>query len=499
MKNRSSGILLHFSSLPSAFGIGDMGPEAYRFVDFLHDSGQTYWQVLPVNPVEQVHGNSPYNSISAFAGNPLLISPELMIHDGLLRKKDFSGFPSFPQDSVDFEGVSALKQRLFNAAYERFKKNGTNSVEYVRFCCEHARWLDDFALFVALKKEFGGAIWSDWPCDLRDCEQNALKGVEVRFREAIGYTKFLQYVFFKQYMALKEYCREQNIQIIGDIPIYVNYDSPDVWKNPELFKLNEWKKPAFIAGVPPDYFSATGQLWGNPVYNWDELKKQGYLWWIQRFEHNLNLFDLVRVDHFRGFIAYWEVGAGEKTAVHGNWIKAPAEDFFKTLLRRFPVLPVLAEDLGVINADVREIMHQYEFPGMKVLLFAFGGAPAKNPYTPHNHVKDCVVYTGTHDNNTVKGWFEKDAGKEEKENFFRYLGRTVTPDEISGEFLRMAMMSVANTIIIPVQDILNLNAEARMNTPSTASGNWKWRLAPGALTPEIAEMLKELTEIYGRD
>ncbi|MDP2984928.1 MAG: 4-alpha-glucanotransferase, partial [Candidatus Latescibacter sp.] len=358
---------------------------------------------------------------------------------------------------------------------------------------------DDFALFVALKKEFGGAVWSDWPCELRDREQNAMKNAEDCFGEAVGYTKFLQYVFFKQYTALKDYCRERNIQMIGDIPIYVNYDSPDVWKNPELFKLNEWKKPAFIAGVPPDYFSATGQLWGNPVYDWDALKKQGYLWWIRRFEHNFNLFDLVRVDHFRGFIAYWEVGAGEKTAVNGNWIKAPAEDFFKTLLRRFPVFPVLAEDLGVINADVREIMRQYEFPGMKVLLFAFGGAPAKNPYTPHNHVKDCVVYTGTHDNNTVKGWFEKDAGKEEKENFFRYLGRTVPPEEISGEFLRMAMMSVANTIIIPVQDILNLGAEARMNTPSTASGNWKWRLAPGALTPEIAAMLKELTEIYGRD
>jgi 4-alpha-glucanotransferase len=499
MKNRSSGILLHISSLPSPYGIGDMGPEAYRFVDFLRDSGQTYWQVLPVNPVEQAHGNSPYSSFSAFAGNPLFISPELMIQDGLLRKKDIPELPSFPQDSVDFAAVNTWKQGLFNTAYERFKNEGIDSEEYSRFCNEHAGWLDDFALFVALKKEYGGKVWSDWPCDLRDREQAAMENATNCYSETIGYIKFLQHVFFKQYMALKMYCRERNIQIIGDIPIYVNYDSPDVWKNPGLFKLDECKKPVFISGVPPDYFSATGQLWGNPVYNWDALKNQKYLWWIQRFEHNLLLFDLVRVDHFRGLIAYWEVWAGEKTAVHGNWIKAPAEDFFKTLLRRFPVLPILAEDLGVINAEVREIMQQYDLPGMKVLEFAFGGEPAKNPYTPHNHVKDCVVYTGTHDNNTVKGWFEKDAGKEELENFSNYLGRTVTSDEISGEFIRMAMMSVANTIIIPVQDILGLGTEARMNTPSTASGNWKWRLEPGVLTPEIAGMLKELTVIYGRE
>lgn len=498
MKNRTSGVLLHITSLPSSFGIGDLGPGAFRFVDFLHDSGQTYWQVLPLNPVDMAHGNSPYSSISAFAGNPLLISPEQMVINGFLNKNDISDLPLFPLDSVDYAGVAAFKQSLFTIAYERFEKDQMNCEEFNQFCHNHARWLNDFALFVVLKKEFDGAVWGEWPVDLRDRDQEVLKDAVERHCRDIGYIKFLQYLFFKQYETLKVYCRNLTIQIIGDIPIYVNYDSPDVWKNPELFKLNEFKKPAFISGVPPDYFSETGQLWGNPVYNWDALQKQGYLWWIERFEHNLHLFDVVRVDHFRGFISYWEVESGEKTAIKGKWIEAPAEDFFNTLLKRFPVLPILAEDLGIITADVREIMHKYEFPGMKVLLFAFGGTPAKNPYVPHNHVKDCVVYTGTHDNNTVKGWFEMDAGKEEKGNFFRYMGCTVSPEEISCEFLRMAMMSVANTIILPVQDILNLGAEARMNTPSTAHGNWKWRLAPDALTPEISKMLKELTLFYGR-
>jgi 4-alpha-glucanotransferase len=498
MKNRSSGILIHITSLPSPFGIGDLGPDAYRFVDFLHDSGQTYWQVLPVNQTDMAHGNSPYSSISAFAGNPLLISPEQMVHDGFLKKEDISDVPNFPADTVDFAQVTAFKQNLFAIAYERFRKDSRYGEEFNKFCQDHGRWLNDFALFVVLKKEYGGAVWGDWPAGLRDRETEVLRNAEERHNETLGYIKFIQYLFFKQYAGLKEYCRNFNIQIIGDIPIYVNYDSPDVWKNHELFKLNHEKKPAFVSGVPPDYFSATGQLWGNPVYNWDELKKTGFHWWIERFEHNLFLFDVVRVDHFRGFISFWEVESGEKTAIRGQWTPAPAEDFFNTLLKRFPVLPVLAEDLGIITADVREIMRQYEFPGMKVLLFAFGGAPAKNPYIPHNHIKDCVVYTGTHDNNTVRGWFEKEAGKEEKENLFRYLGHKFPPEEISGEFLRLAMMSVANTIILPVQDILNLGAEARMNTPSTAIGNWNWRLSPDALTPQVTMKLKELTMFYGR-
>ncbi|OGP53779.1 MAG: 4-alpha-glucanotransferase, partial [Deltaproteobacteria bacterium RBG_13_52_11] len=370
MNRRGSGILLHITSLPSLFGIGDMGPEAYRFADFLAEAKQSFWQILPLNPIDPAYGNSPYHSISAFAGNPLLISPESMVQKGRLAKKDIEP-PDYPKGRVDYNAVIAYKSNLFHLAYGRFAKAKDHD-EYQRFCSENAHWLDDFSFFVTLKAHFQGNAWSEWPAEVRDRQPEALQALNKELHDKIEMEKFLQYLFFRQWFVLKRYCNEKGIQIIGDIPMYMDYDSVDVWTHPEIFKLDDTKRPSAVSGVPPDYFSATGQLWGNPLYRWDVLKERRYDWWVHRMEHMLNLFDVVRIDHFRGLVAYWEVPAGEQTAINGQWIKAPAEGLFNTLFRRFLFLPVIAEDLGVITPDVREVMHQFELPGMKVLLFAFG-------------------------------------------------------------------------------------------------------------------------------
>ena len=497
MKRRGSGMLLHITSLPSAFGVGDVGPGAYKFADFLSETKQSIWQILPLNPTDPAHGRSPYHSTSAFACNPLLISPELLVGDGLLDRKDLGPLPDFPEDRADYRSAMAYKEEPFQRAFERFKRK-KEAFEFEQFCLHNANWLDDFALFAALKSYFGGKAWSEWPQDIRDRQPEALKWARRDLSEAVKKVKFLQYVFFEQWISLKGYCNERGIQIMGDIPIYVVYDSADLWTHPELFKLDSEKRPYAVAGVPPDYFSETGQLWGNPVYRWDELREREYGWWEERIAHNLKLYDVVRVDHFRGFVAYWEVPAAEKNAINGTWIKAPAKDFFSRITNTFPAIPIIAEDLGVITPDVTEIMDFFDFPGMKVLLFAFGEGMSTNPYAPHNHVKDCVVYTGTHDNNTVRGWFEKEAGDEDKKRLFRYLGREVTGEEIHWEFIRLAMMSVADTVIFPVQDILGLGEEARMNRPAMRDGYWLWRLLPDQLTSSLAHRLLEMTETYGR-
>jgi 4-alpha-glucanotransferase len=494
---RGSGILLHITSLPPPYGIGDLGPWGYRFVDFLAETKQSYWQILPLTPTEPAHGNSPYHSISAFASNPLLISPDVMARDGFLAKGDIKPAPNCPKGQVDYNAVTAYKEKLFRLAYDRFKTTN-NRYEYERFCSENSHWLEDFARFAAFKVHFHGHVWSEWPREIRDRRPEALKTVGTQLKDRIEMEKFLQYVFFHQWSSLKDYCNQKGIQIIGDIPIYVNYDSADVWIHPELFKLDNEKKPYVVAGVPPDYFSETGQRWGNPLYRWDVLKGKGYDWWVQRMKHNLELFDFLRVDHFRGFIAYWEVPATERTATKGMWIEAPAMDFFKQLTRKFPNLPVIAEDLGIITSDVREITHHFGFPGMKVLLFAFGEDLPTNPYIPHNLVENCVLYTGTHDNNTVRGWFEEEATPGEKGRLFHYLGRETPVEELHWELIRLAMMSVANIVIFPMQDILGLGGEARMNRPTTTEGNWQWRLLPEQLTNPLAERLLEMTEIYGR-
>ncbi len=498
MKSRQNGILLHISSLPSQFGIGDLGRGAYAFADFLADAGQSIWQVLPFSPSTPACGNSPYCSFSAFAGTPLFIAPDLLVKDGYISWDDLGRAPSFDSARVDYDKVAAFKNRVLQMAYEKFGEMPDARRRYDDFVNENARWLDDYALFMSLKEHFSGVPWNEWPLEIRDRTQPALSEWTERLAEKIKQEKFIQFLFFSQWQALKSYCNRKHIQIIGDIPIYVSYDSADVWANSEYFKLDSDRRPVFVAGVPPDYFSATGQLWGNPVYSWDRLKETFYEWWLRRMEHILEYFDMVRLDHFRGFVAYWEVPAAEKTAINGKWVPTPAGEFFHTLLRRFPSLSIIAEDLGVITPEVREIMSEYELPGMKVLLFAFGDNLATNPYIPHNHVKNCVVYTGTHDNNTVKGWFQQDATQWEKENLHAYFGREFDENTIAWQLVRTAMMSVASTVVIPMQDFLGLGAEARMNTPSVSFGNWEWRVTAEQLPPDLAGRIADLTRVYGR-
>lgn len=497
MKGRGSGVLLHLTSLPSPFGVGDMGPWAYKFIDFLAKTKQSYWQILPLNPTNLGHGNSPYHSTSAFACNTLLISPELLLQDGLLDQEDLSHLDKFPEARVDYYKAKSSKEKLFHQAFEHFKR-GKEPHDYEEFCGKNAGWLEDYALFMALKENFGDRVWSDWPEAIRERKPADLQLIRNELHDVIEKEVFLQYLSFKQWHALKSYCNEKGIRVIGDMPIYVVHDSADVWVHPELFKLDNKKRPYAVAGVPPDYFSETGQLWGNPVYRWDVLKERGYDWWIQRLEYNFRLFDFVRIDHFRGFVSYWEVSADEKNAINGKWVEAPAEDFFGVILDKFPKAPIIAEDLGLITPDVWEVMDQFGFPGMKVLLFAFGEDLSTNPYVPHNHIKNCVVYTGTHDNNTVRGWFEKEAKPEEKRRLAFYLGREIAAKEVHWELVRLAMMSVANTTIIPMQDILGLGEQSRMNRPAKKDGNWKWRLLPDQLKPSLTKRLLETTEIYGR-
>jgi 4-alpha-glucanotransferase len=499
LERRGSGILLHITSLPSPYGVGDLGPGAYRFVDFLAESHQSFWQILPLNPTCLVHGNSPYSSFSAFAGNALLISPELMVRDGIISRTDMKETVSFPQARVNYRAVMKFKERILDKAYERNKKALGINPGFVKFCSDNASWLDDYSLFFALKQHFYKVDWSNWPKNIRDRHKDEMSRWQEKLEEDIVKEKFFQFIFFHQWFALKNYCSNKNIQIIGDMPIYVNYDSSDVWSNPEIFMLDKDKRPAYVAGVPPDYFSSTGQLWGHPVYNWDMLRQTRYNWWIKRIEHNLELFHMFRLDHFRGFIAFWQVQSDEKTAVNGKWIKAPVKDFFNTLFKHFPQLPLIAEDLGVITPDVREIINLYGFPGMKVLLFAFGNDLATNPYAPHNHFKNCVVYTGTHDNNTIKGWFKKEIGPDAKKRLSEYIGRRVSETTIHWDLIRLAMMSFANIVIIPLQDILGLGESKRMNLPASTNGNWQWRVTPEHLSSSLVKDLSHITKIYGRN
>ncbi|HEY2989893.1 MAG TPA: 4-alpha-glucanotransferase [Candidatus Binatia bacterium] len=495
---RRAGILLHITSLPSSFGIGDLGPAAYRFADFLAAARQTYWQILPLTPTSTVHGNSPYDSYSAFAGNPLMISPDLLLGAELLKPKDLEEHPPFPSGRVEYKAATAYKARLLDKAFERHESRGATDAEFEKFCHDQAEWLEDYSLFVALKTHFEGAPWTDWPQALRDREKSALTQAKKRCREQVKKEQFFQYLFFHQWKRLKRHANDKNILFIGDMPIYVSGDSADVWANPQLFKLDAHKRPTAVAGVPPDYFSATGQLWGNPVYRWEALRETGYTWWFKRLRHNLACFDRVRLDHFRGFVAYWEVPAGARTAKKGEWIKAATDDFFANVVLRLPGVPIFVEDLGLITPDVRAVMKRFGFAGMKLLLFAFGDDMANNPYAFHNHEKNSVVYTGTHDNNTVKGWFLDEASREERERLAAYVGHPVGAEDVSWELTRMALMSVADTAIIPMQDLLGLGAEARMNRPATTDGNWAWRLVAEQIGPSLSAKLTAITELYGR-
>ncbi len=508
LMQRASGLLLHLTSLPSPYGIGDMGEGAYRFADFLSGTGQRFWQILPLTPTALLHGNSPYSSTSALAGNPLLISPDLLIEKELLSRKEIEPLPPFPEDHVDYAAVMAFKGELLKKVCGRHKVRFTTDTNFQRFCDENANWLDDYALFVALKGHFGGLPWNLWPGEIRDREKKALENWREELVDCIVEEKFIQHLFFCQWTDLKAYCNRKGIQIIGDLPIYVHYDSSDVWALPEIFKLDTEKNLLASAGAPPDFFSVTGQLWGNPVYRWNILKENGYAWWIKRAGYQLKRFNFVRLDHFRGFVDYWEVPAGEKTAVNGKWVSGPGEDFFSTLLRSFPSLPFIAEDLGVITEEVVLLRDRFALPGMRILQFAFEEDPLSDLYQPHHYIHNCVAYTGTHDNTTLVSWLfdeiepscrRPEKVRMERENAMRYIGfQGRETKEIHWEFIRLLMMSVANLVVFPMQDILGLGKEGRMNFPGTTHGNWEWRFRSGQLEGAEGKRLTEMTQLYGR-
>jgi len=502
--HRCCGILLHIISLPSDHGIGDLGA-AKEFIDFLSATGQSIWQVLPVGPTG--YGDSPYQCFSAFAGNPLLINLFDLLDQGLLDTADLNSVPKPPADYVNYEQVIAFKKPLLRKAARKFLTgNNDQPGAFKLFCKNNAMWLEDYALFMAAKDFHGGSVWTEWGAELRTRDHDALERWRQKLLPEIDAYKFEQFEFFRQWTKLKDLCRERHIRIMGDIPIYVAHDSADVWSHPEMFLLDESGKPTVVAGVPPDYFSATGQLWGNPIYRWDVLKHSGYQWWINRFRSSFELFDLVRLDHFRGFEAYWEVPAGAITAIEGKWVKGPGGKLFQVLRNEMGDLPIIAENLGVITPEVEAIQREFGFPGMSILQFAFGNDPQGPSFRPHNYSRELAAYTGVHDNDTTVGWWTSTGIGEStrtpedirKEHEFAkaYLGFENEP--INWVLIRHVLSSVAVIAIIPLQDILGLGSEARMNLPGTVNGNWKWRYRAGSLTAEMKAKMKTLTEIYDR-
>lgn len=504
---RSSGILLHPTSLPGRFGVGDLGDEAFRFVEFLKEAGQRLWQVLPLGPTG--YGDSPYQCFSAFAGNPLLISLERLVEQGLLPAAALSDVPSFPENEADYGRVIPWKMARLESAGRDFLAHARGGArqQFDAFCASQAAWLDDYALFMALKHEHGQEfVWTHWDPGVRARRAEAMVPARDRLAAEIGLYCFYQFEFFNQWKALKEQCAACGIGVMGDVPIYVAHDSADVWAQPQYFELDADGNPSGVAGVPPDYFSATGQLWGNPLYRWDVLAAEGYRWWIGRLASTLAMVDLIRLDHFRGFEAYWAVPAGETTAVNGRWVKGPGAAFLQAAQDALGKLPLVAENLGVITPEVEAIRRQFGFPGMSILQFAFGKDPQGPDFRPHNYPRERVAYTGTHDCDTTVGWWtssgrgestrtEEDIRKE-REYTRRYLN--LDGQEIHWAFIRALMASVADTVVCPLQDVLGLGTEARMNLPGTPSGNWRWRVASRALTPALSRRLRELTETYER-
>jgi 4-alpha-glucanotransferase len=499
VSRRSSGIVLHPTSLPGPLGIGDLGAEARRFVDYIASAGQTLWQVLPLGPTG--FGDSPYQCFSALAGNPLLISLEDL-------SPVVPAAPSFSTDRVNFEQVIPWKMAALEAAARQFREGSLerDRRRFEEFCDKNAAWLDDFALFMALKGRDPSRVWTQWEEDIRARDPGAMARWRERLADAIAAQKFLQYAFFSQWGALRSYCRERGVRMMGDLPIYVAHDSVDVWVNPQSFQLDKAGLPAAVAGVPPDYFSATGQLWGNPLYAWDALTRDGYSWWLDRFRAALKLVDVVRLDHFRGFEAYWEIPAGAATAQSGRWVKGPGIGLFHTLREALGPLPVVAENLGVITPEVESLRAEFGFPGMSILQFAFGTDPQASSFRPHNYSREMVAYTGTHDNDTTIGWWTSGGYGEstrsaegiraEREYARRYLN--TDGRRIHWDFIRALQASVADTVLIPLQDVLGLGSEARMNQPATLTGNWRWRYRAEMLTIETARQLRALTELYER-
>ncbi len=492
---RASGILLHPTSLPSRFGIGDIGQTSFVFVDFLAASGQTYWQTLPLGPTGL--GNSPYSTFSAFAGNTLLASPETLNDLGLLPNSVIAESPSFPEEFVDYGQVYEWKTQVLSLAFENFRSTPDNVLKeaFINFRRQNSWWLDDYAAYRAIKSAQGNKPWFEWAEPLRLRDPDALERAVSQLYRDIEAERFYQFLFFSGWADLKRYANERGVSIIGDIPIFVALDSADVWCNQEKFKLNQDGTPKVVSGVPPDYFSKTGQLWGNPIYDWEAMRTDDFSWWTARIAFALRTADVVRLDHFIGFVRNWEVPGGDKTAENGKWVNVPGTALFETLVRRLGPLPFIAEDLGSMTPEVEALRDRFEMPGMRILQYAFGG-DAHNRDLPHNYIKNTVAYTGTHDNDTTAGWYKK-AGKHERSFCRKYLhanGR-----EIHRDMARAVYSSVADTAIIPMQDVLGLGSSARMNTPATSDGNWNWRLLEHQLTDEAtAAWIREMTETYGR-
>jgi 4-alpha-glucanotransferase len=492
---RRSGVLLHPTSLPGE-GIGDLGGEALRFVDWLVEAGQSLWQLLPLVPTTE--GGSPYNGLSAFAGNTLLLSPARMVEDGLLDADETDSPPGLPDDCVKFHDVMRWKARLVRRAYGAFRAEWAPGLKraFAAYREEEAEWLDDYALFRALREEHGGASWTEWDEGVRRRDPRAVARAHDRLYEEVERHAFGQFLFDRQWAALRRHANERGVRLIGDVPIFVAHDSADVWAHPELFSLAESGEPTVVSGVPPDYFSATGQRWGNPLYRWDAMAKDGYRWWIERFRRTLELVDVARIDHFRGFEAYWEIPAGEPTAMGGRWVEGPGTALFAAVEKELGPLPLIAEDLGLITPEVDALRDELGMPGMRVLQFAFGGGDPDNPHRPENYPPRSVAYTGTHDNDTAAGWFHRSATDEEREGFRSLAGER--GGDAAWAMIEIVFRSPADLAIVPLQDVLGLGSEARMNTPGTSAGNWAWRVRPGELTPELAARLRALTVETGR-
>lgn len=495
---RLGGILLHPTSLPGKYGIGDLGKAAYRFIDFLHKYNQKLWQILPLGPTG--YGDSPYSLFSAFAGNPLLIDPEELKNLALLTYRDLKSQIEFPSSHVDFGTVIPYKFRLLEKAFDNFKKkkHPKIQVEFKAFCNENKYWLDDFALFMSIKNEHNLEPWNTWEKGLRFREKSSISSWIKKYSNEIECQKFIQFIFFRQWIKVKNYANNKKIEIIGDIPIFVAHDSADVWSNPELYYLDEQRELLFVAGVPPDYFSETGQRWGNPLYRWDRMKDDNYDWWIKRIKHNFNVVNILRIDHFRGFESYWQIPATESTAVEGKWMSGPGIEFFLHIKKKLGILPIIAEDLGIITPPVKTLRQSTGFPGMRVLQFAFGDDFEdynESNYLPHNYTRNTVVYTGTHDNDTTKSWFDR-SPTVLKNRVLEYTNSD--GKDVVGDLIRLAWSSIAKMAIIPLQDLLHLGGDGRMNLPGTVGDNWRWRFTWGQLTEEKGEEISKMSKIYGR-
>ena len=496
ISNRRAGILLHITSLPSKYGIGDLGKNAYKFVDFLEASGQKLWQILPIGPTG--YGDSPYSCFSAFAGNHLFISPEQLLEEGILNEDDLKNVPEFSSSKTEYNKVKVYKNKLFKKAFANFT-SGSNRFKdsFDTFCYENAYWLDDYAFYMSLKDCHNDYEWSKWEEGLVKRDISEMKKWSDKLKVEISFHKFIQFIFTQQWMKLKEYANSKNIKIIGDVPIFIAFDSSDLWGNKKLFTIEENGRPVSVAGVPPDYFSATGQLWGNPLYKWKEMEKNNFDWWIKRVRHQLKYIDILRIDHFRGFDAFWEIPGGAPTAEKGRWVKGPGKKLFNALKQQLGDLPIIAEDLGVITKSVNKLRDRFNFPGMNILQFAFGNGMERR-FLPHNFKKNSVVYTGTHDNDTTRGYFEKEKNNDNNiyshaQEYLNYFGNNIT-----FELIRTAYASVSDTVIIPMQDILNLSTEARMNFPGTLGGNWQWRFTWEQISDNLLLKFKRLTELYER-